>query len=278
MAAGSRVGGLPVLFNYRDYRIFLRDWYAARKAREPGFSYAVFARRAGLGSRAHFQNVTAGRLNLPPEGVERFSKGLRLTREEAEFFALLVASNQAKGARERQGGEEAVQGWLLSHHRDEIDEQRMEKLFEREARWLVLCLTRLRGFRADPAWISRKLNGSVSASDAREALAFLRANGYIRVSGRRLLRTVAGAILTMELDDDPISRRWARTAYRRASDLRGRAVDSMTTLHAILTPEQARALAGRLRQHALASFPRMPGPRFAGKLHAVLLDVVPLSR
>lgn len=269
---------LPRVTAYDDYRAFLRDWYAARKAQEPGFSYAVFARRAGLASRAHFQGVATGRLNLGPEGVERFAKGLRLSREATEYFALLVAFNQERRARERKECEAAVRAWLWSYRGQQLPERRFGLLIARKSRMLVFCLTSLRGFRADAAWISRKLDGRISPAEAREALDFLRTHGYIRVSGRRLLWTDAESAFALEGEEDPLSRQWARQVYRQASDLRTRPVDSLYTLHAVLTPAEARDLAAKLRERAGESFPKRRGKRYAGKLHMLLVDVVQLSR
>ena len=41
---------LPKVFTYLDHRLFLRDWFEAKKALNHGYSYRVFARRAGFSS------------------------------------------------------------------------------------------------------------------------------------------------------------------------------------------------------------------------------------
>ena len=45
--------------------------------------------------------VTDGQRNLGPDGVRGFTKALKLTKEEASFFANLVGFNQARDDGER---------------------------------------------------------------------------------------------------------------------------------------------------------------------------------
>jgi uncharacterized protein (TIGR02147 family) len=82
------------LFNYTDYRIFLRDWQGSVRGKR-GFSCRAFAGRAGLGSSGHFKMVIDGKRNLGLKGLERFMNGLKLELEERLYFRCLVLWNQA---------------------------------------------------------------------------------------------------------------------------------------------------------------------------------------
>src|SRR5262245_22843026 len=82
------------LFQYFDYRDFLRDRYRVLKARRR-FSYRLFARRAGFRSSNIFKLVMEGRRNLTEKSSRMFAKGLRLNRSEGEYFRELVLFNQA---------------------------------------------------------------------------------------------------------------------------------------------------------------------------------------
>ena len=55
------------VFDYLDYRAFLRDFYARAKATRRGFSFRAFSRKARLGSPNHLKRVMEGDRNLTPE-------------------------------------------------------------------------------------------------------------------------------------------------------------------------------------------------------------------
>lgn len=85
----------PDLFNYLDYRHFLRDWLAAAK-KHYGFSYRVFSRRAGLKSPSLYKMVMDGERDLIEGSLHKFLEGLSLSAKEKEYFATLVLYNQAR--------------------------------------------------------------------------------------------------------------------------------------------------------------------------------------
>src|SRR6478609_3677893 len=72
-------GGDPVhIFSYLDYRHFLRDLYAQKKASERGFSHRAFSKRAGLSSTNYLHLVMQGKRNLSPEMAASFARGCGL--------------------------------------------------------------------------------------------------------------------------------------------------------------------------------------------------------
>lgn len=78
------------IYEYRDYRNYLRDYYESRKKRSSGFSYRVFAKHAGLSSPMHLRMVITGERNLSDSTASKFVKGLRLKEDEARYFRELV--------------------------------------------------------------------------------------------------------------------------------------------------------------------------------------------
>jgi uncharacterized protein (TIGR02147 family) len=68
------VSGSPVdVFEYLDYRAFLRDIYLAKKAERRGFSFRAFSRRANLRSPNYLKLVMDGERNLSRAMAERFA-------------------------------------------------------------------------------------------------------------------------------------------------------------------------------------------------------------
>ena len=52
------------IFDYTDYRKFLRDRFVETKAKEPTFTYRNLALRAGFKSAGFFTQVLQGKTNL----------------------------------------------------------------------------------------------------------------------------------------------------------------------------------------------------------------------
>jgi uncharacterized protein (TIGR02147 family) len=83
------------LFEYLDYRKYLRDWYHAAKKTRASFSYRTFSKRAGFQSTNFLKLVMDGERNLTEQSLAKFMTGLRLNKQEQEFFTNLVFFNQA---------------------------------------------------------------------------------------------------------------------------------------------------------------------------------------
>lgn len=84
------------LFRYLDYRKYLRDLYGTAKKSRAGFSFRHFSKKAGFGSSNFYKLVMDGDRNLTEGSLEKFARGLKLNKQEQEFFRNLVFFNQAK--------------------------------------------------------------------------------------------------------------------------------------------------------------------------------------
>jgi len=90
---------MPSIFAYSDYRAFMRDAFAEKKA-SCRFSWREFAKRAGYSSPVFLKLVSEEKSSLSEDGIERVGLALGLTDKEQAFFRLLVQftheSNNAK--------------------------------------------------------------------------------------------------------------------------------------------------------------------------------------
>ncbi len=66
------------IYNFSDYRDFLKDRYRQLKEADPVFSFRHFSKQAGFGSPNYLKLVMDGKRNLSAEAVFKFAKGLRL--------------------------------------------------------------------------------------------------------------------------------------------------------------------------------------------------------
>lgn len=83
------------VFEYTNYRLFLKDFYEERKA-ESGFTYRDFSELTGMNSSSWLLHLIKGAKNLSPATAQRIAKALRMGKAEAEYFELMVPFTQAK--------------------------------------------------------------------------------------------------------------------------------------------------------------------------------------
>ncbi|MGZ3742667.1 MAG: TIGR02147 family protein [Pseudobdellovibrionaceae bacterium] len=84
------------IFEYDNYRLFLKDSYFHLKNENKKFSFRYFSRLAGFKSPNILKRVMEGQRNLSPQSIPKFVQALKLNKEEALFFKNLVMLNQAK--------------------------------------------------------------------------------------------------------------------------------------------------------------------------------------
>lgn len=186
------------IFDYDNYRDYLKDTYESLKERRSTFSYRSFARRAGVGSPGLLKMVTDGERNLSPLTTEKFIRGLSLAGLEAEYFRLLVRLNQTPSEKKR---------LPLRRNMEELLERRKTRSLAKlkEEYFLNWHLPAIReaipcaGFANDPEKISRFLLDEMTPHQVQQALQLLVRLGLVKTgrNGRLYLTN-----LHLKADDD----------------------------------------------------------------------------
>jgi uncharacterized protein (TIGR02147 family) len=172
------------VYEYADFRRYLKDWFEAKKANNARFSHRAFARRLGSTDPSLLTNVISGRRALTAERTEDFARVLGLEGDEAEYFRLLVRFGQAAtpAERERAHAEMAVLRGRIEA--PEIDSARFLYLSGRlypALHDLAKCV----GFRAEPAWVARALD--CTEDEAAQALELLLQHRFLVRDGDRVV-------------------------------------------------------------------------------------------
>jgi uncharacterized protein (TIGR02147 family) len=89
------------IFDYMDYRAYLRDFFEEKKRELRFYSYRLFSQKAGLRSPNFLKLVIKGERNLSKQSVYKFSKALGLTKKEIDYFENLIFFNQSKTLEEK---------------------------------------------------------------------------------------------------------------------------------------------------------------------------------
>jgi uncharacterized protein (TIGR02147 family) len=91
---------MATVFNYFDFREFLRDDFKERKSKNPAFSIRAMANKLGLNSST-LTRIFNEKRSLSKNILPSFIKFLGLRTKEAEYFSHLVSFCQAKSERGR---------------------------------------------------------------------------------------------------------------------------------------------------------------------------------
>lgn len=91
----------PNLFDYSDFRKYLRDVYETNKAHNARFSFRIIAAKAGFSSSASYKLVIEGARNLSKQSILKIALGFDLDARSAEYFENLVFFNQSENPKEK---------------------------------------------------------------------------------------------------------------------------------------------------------------------------------
>jgi len=83
------------ILEYTDYRRYIADYYADRKAKS-AFSWQEFAKTAGFSSPVYLKYVSEGRFNLSEEATLRVASAMSLVDYERDYFCEMVRFDHAK--------------------------------------------------------------------------------------------------------------------------------------------------------------------------------------
>jgi uncharacterized protein (TIGR02147 family) len=169
---------IPNLYQYSDYRQFLKDAYAMNKAKHASFSFRYLALKGGINSSAFFKYVFEGQRNLTKGTLLKTCLAFGLKDKEAEYFEHLVFFNQAKTLKEKN-----LYFERLTKLRGLFDVKRVEESqFAYYSQWYhcvireLLAMVRPSG---DPKALAHALLPAITPKQAQESLDLLQRLGFI---------------------------------------------------------------------------------------------------
>ena len=166
------------IYEYTDYRQYLQDYYAERKAKNPTFSYEVFARKAGFKSKGFLHHILSGKRNLSKNAMFSIASAMQLDEKAFSFFQTMVTFNQAKNPAEKAFFFKK----LMEGSPKSAAKQLQEDSYEFYSQWYyntIRELITLIRFKEDYAFLGSLLNPPISASQAKKAVHLLLQLGLV---------------------------------------------------------------------------------------------------
>lgn len=84
------------VFDYLDYRTFLKEHCEELVKTNQAFSYRYISQKAGIQSSGHLSMIIQGKRNLTDSMARAISRVIKLNRKETSYFLILVRFNQTK--------------------------------------------------------------------------------------------------------------------------------------------------------------------------------------
>jgi len=169
---------LPKVTSYLDYRAYLRDWCAARKAGRSGFSLRLLSQKLGLSGTSFLSAVLKGKKNLGEEVRLRLALQLGLSPEDESFFHLLVQFNQCREIASKNHLFAQLQKYQSSRAHLAAGEE-----FRFYSRWYYAAVWSYFGIQKrekNTGRISAALGGLVTPAQVEEAVSVLEELGLVR--------------------------------------------------------------------------------------------------
>jgi uncharacterized protein (TIGR02147 family) len=169
----------PNIFQYHDYRVFLKDWLAYRKVSQSGFSLRVLAKQAGLAS-GYLPMVLGDKRPLSGAAMAKLVPFLGLNASEQSFFENMVTLGTTESHEARLNALERMKRFQEFKKQNRDDTEAYEYL----THWYYVAIREMaamKDFQFDAEWVQKKLRFAITLKEIKDALEFLKESGYIEV-------------------------------------------------------------------------------------------------
>lgn len=202
MSTHTLSSSLPSVFEYTDYRHFLRDLYLSKKESRSGYSYRRFAADLGFSASNHIHLIISGKRHLSQDGVDKLKHYLRWSAQQKKFFEhlLFLARAETTDAKVR--------------HQIELDKilGKRRKMVHPDqylyfSTWYIPVLRELfalKTFTPTLTWMMQTVTPAINKSQIKDGLDVLKRLGMIVKDGTRFRQSAAYIATLPELTSDMV--------------------------------------------------------------------------
>jgi uncharacterized protein (TIGR02147 family) len=168
------------IFEYQNYRLYLKDYYNFQKNAKKYFSYRYFSQKAGINASAFLYYVIEGKRNLTKKSIDKISTAIGHSKDENDYFENLVFFNQAKTISDK-----TMYYSRIVECRKPVDLTTIAKeRYEFYAKWynsVIREIVTMFDFHGDFALLGQQLMPPISAKESRESIELLERLGFIEI-------------------------------------------------------------------------------------------------
>jgi uncharacterized protein (TIGR02147 family) len=177
---------LPNIYDFTDYRAFLRERLVALHSNNPKHSQRWVAKNAGFQSLHLLSMILSGARSLAKDKVEPLSKVLKLDSRECEYFKLIHALSEASSHEEQK----AILREIKVAFKNGLFAFYGEEAVKAISTWYlgaIVQLTVIKDFKESPEWIAERLG--ITPEEAGEGLTFLKKHNFLVYENGVLVRS-----------------------------------------------------------------------------------------
>jgi uncharacterized protein (TIGR02147 family) len=167
---------MPSVFNYYDYRDFLRDFYQEKKKARAAYSYRYMAGKVGLHA-THLIRLFKKERHLDEESLAPFLKLCGFNEREGAYFSALVAYNKSRSDKEKKlAWERLLKSMSVEARALAAGEY---ELFQHWYYGAIRVLLSFHPFKGDYRELGLRMSPPISTAEARKAVLLLESLGLI---------------------------------------------------------------------------------------------------
>lgn len=157
------------IFEYTDFRAWLKDRFSELKASDKKYSLRYLARKMGLSSNSHLKMVMDGSHNMSIDLARKVARFFILNKQETDFFVNLVKYGQARNTREKSEALDELRkvSQFVKLHQLELDQF---DYYNDKLTLILRELVVLPDFKEDTKWIARQLPFKATAGEIHKAI------------------------------------------------------------------------------------------------------------
>jgi len=169
---------MPIIYDYVDYRLFLKDFYNEQKSSNKAFSFKYFANKAGFKSKSFIKLVIDGKKNLTEDSINKLNAVLKLNDKAFSYLCDLVAFNQSQSVQHRNFYFDKI----MQYNKRNAARKVLVQQYEIYSKWYfnaIRELVTILDFKEDYEILGKMLKPPISEKKAREAVDLLVKLGFI---------------------------------------------------------------------------------------------------
>ncbi|KMQ49511.1 hypothetical protein CHISP_3567 [Chitinispirillum alkaliphilum] len=255
------------IFDYTDYRHFLKDYYGEQKKEKPFFSYQYLADHCGFKSKTFIYKVIKGEKALTIKSALKIGKFMKLKKREMDYFEAILHFTNAKSSDDKNYYFKKVQAFTPKCHSAQLRRNQYE-YFNHWYNPVIRELVTILDWKNDYSVLANGIKPSISVWEARRSVKLLLDMDLIRVDKTGKYHQTDKAITT---GNDVVSLA-IHNYQRQTMDKAAEAIDTferserdISTLTVSVSPEGAEQLKKEIE-------------RFRKKIIALVSEDMPADR
>ena len=183
------------IFEYTDYRKYLRDLFNEKKRNNPAFSHRMLARKLGLSTSNYVMLIMQGKRNIGPDLRSGMSLVFGHTRKETEYFEEMVNFAHAKTDAEKNRHFSRMVLIRKNLKKMTLDDSQYE-YFNNWYNTVIRELVTSTEWNGDYGILGRMVRPAISAAQAKRSLDLLVRCGLIAVQNGKCIQS--SSVITAE--------------------------------------------------------------------------------